>query len=59
MYEGIIKTRDILLHPFPLISMRGLMGYFKLLVRALSRRRYRMVDHLEKTGWVDVRHLKK
>ncbi len=59
MYEGIVKTRDILLHPWPIIHMRGAKGYFKILVRALSRRRYRMVDHLEKTGWINLRELKK
>lgn len=59
MYEGLIKTKDILFHPFPLISMRGFKGYLKLLFRALSSKKYRFVNHIEKTQWILLDQKKK
>lgn len=59
MYEGTIRTRDILFHPLPLIAMRGFKGYFKILWRALSRKKYRFVNHIEKTQWFYLDEKKK
>ncbi len=52
MFVGIIKTRDVLLHPITIMKMRGVKGYAKLLIRALSPRRYRFISMIQNTQWV-------
>ncbi len=54
MFVGIIKTKDILLHPMTIISMRGYRGFFKLLYRALSPKRYRFINMTQHTQWIYV-----
>lgn len=54
MIVGVIKTRDILLHPGTIISMRGFRGFLKLLVRAFSFKRYHFINMIEHTQWVNV-----
>lgn len=54
MFIGVIRTKDILLHPRTIISMRGVSGFFKLLFRALSRKPYHFINMIEKTQWVYV-----
>jgi hypothetical protein len=56
MFVGIIKTRDVLLHPITIVRMRGVKGYAKLLVRALSPRRYRFISMIQNTQWVFLGH---
>ncbi len=52
MFVGVIKTRDVLLHPITIMKMRGFKGLVKLLVRALSPRRYRFIAMSQHTQWV-------
>lgn len=52
MFVGVIKTRDVLLHPVTIIQMRGFRGYMKLFFRALSLRRYRFISMTQHTQWV-------
>ena len=59
MYVGILKTRDILLHPGSLIAMRGFKGFLKLLFRAFSRKKYRFVNQIEETSWIYIGGKKK
>ncbi len=58
MFIGVIKTKDVLLHPLTIISMRGLKGYCKMFLRALSPKRYRFITMTQNTSWVDIRHRK-
>lgn len=59
MIVGVIKTKDILLHPITIISMRGVFGFFKLLFRALSPKRYQFIQMIENTQWISVKDLDK
>ena len=54
MIVGVIKTRDILLHPWTIISMRGILGFFKLLIKAISRRPYCFINSIENSQWVFI-----
>lgn len=59
MFVGVIKTRDVLLHPLTIISMKGLRGFLKLLVRALSRKEYRFISMTQNTQWIDTKKFDK
>jgi len=50
MIVGVIKTKDLVLHPFGVISVYGLKGFLRLLKCAFSRRKYQFIDFLELTG---------
>lgn len=52
MFVGVIKTKDVLLHPITLIKMRGFKGFVKLFFRALSPKRYRFIGMTQQTQWV-------
>ena len=52
MFVGVIKTKDVLLHPVTIIRMRGFSGYVKLFFRALSPKRYRFIAMTQNTQWV-------
>lgn len=52
MFVGVIKTKDVLLHPVTIMKMRGFAGYMKLFFRALSPRRYRFITMTQHTQWV-------
>lgn len=54
MFEGVIKTKDILFHPKTIIEMRGWKGFFKLLYRAMSRKRYRFINMVQNTQWIYI-----
>lgn len=51
MFVGVIKTRDVLLNPRAVISIRGWKGFFKLLSKAFSRKPYHFVDMVQNTQW--------
>lgn len=59
MFVGVIKTRDVLLHPITLIQMRGFKGFLKLFFRALSPKRYRFIGMTQQTQWVYLGNQKK
>jgi len=46
---GVIKTRDLLLHPFDVFQIQGLWGFFRLFAKVLSRKKYHFVDLIEIT----------
>lgn len=50
MIVGVIKTKDVLLHPITIIHMKGLKGFFKILKRAISTKTYRFVNFMENTA---------
>ncbi len=52
MITGVIKTKDVLLHPWTIISMKGFRGFCKLLVRAMSRKPYQFIQMVENTQWL-------
>lgn len=55
MLIGVIKTKDILRHPFTIISMKGFGGFFKLLFKALSRKPHLFINSIvENTDWLTV-----
>ena len=54
MIVGVIKTKDILMNPAPIIAMRGIKGFFKLLFRAFSRKPYRFINMIEQTSWISI-----
>ncbi len=54
MFVGVIKTKDVLMNPWTIISMRGVGGFLKLLVRAFSRKPYSFINMIENTQWVDT-----
>ena len=54
MFIGVIRTRDVLLHPLIILKMRGLKGFLKLFIRALSFKRYRFVGMTQQTQWIDL-----
>ena len=49
MITGVIKTRDILLHPVSVISISGLVGFFRILRKAISHQSYHFIDFIEIT----------
>lgn len=49
MYVGVIRTKDILFNPGPIISIKGFKGFLKVLKRAFSRKKYRAINLLEDT----------
>lgn len=51
MFVGVIRTKDVLLNPRAVISIRGWKGFFKLLTKAFSRRPYHFVDMVQNTQW--------
>lgn len=55
MIVGVIRTKDIILNPFTIISMRGFKGFCKLLFRALSRKRYPFINMIEHTQWISLK----
>ena len=55
MFVGVIKTRDVLLHPITLIEMRGFRGFLKLLFRALSPKQYRFINMTQNTQWTRIK----
>lgn len=55
MIVGIIKTRDILLHPITIIQMRGIVGFLEIMKRAFSTKTYRFINLM--TGTVMTRRL--
>lgn len=59
MFVGVIKTKDVLLHPLTIISMKGFRGFLKMLVRALSPKKYSFISMTQNTGWVDLNKEKK
>jgi|GEM_PF-2078281 len=59
MFVGVIKTKDVLLHPLTIISMKGFRGFLKLLVRALSRKEYRFISMTQNTQWIDTKKFDK
>jgi hypothetical protein len=48
MFVGVIRTKDVLLNPRAVISIRGWKGFFKLLTKAFSRKPYHFVDVTER-----------
>jgi len=54
MFVGVIKTKDVLLHPVTIMKMRGIRGYMKLFFRALSPKRYRFISMTQHTQWVNI-----
>lgn len=52
MFVGVIKTKDVLLHPRELIRMRGFKGYLKLVWRALHTRRYAFIGMTQGSDWI-------
>ncbi len=50
MIVGVIKTKDVLLHPVTIIQMKGFVGFCKILRRALSTKSYRFVNFMENTA---------
>ena len=55
MIVGIIKTKDILLHPITIIQMRGLVGFLGIVKRALSVKTYHFINLM--TGTTMTRRL--
>lgn len=49
MYVGVIKNKDIFANPAAIISMKGVKGFFKILRRAFSRKKYHFINALEET----------
>ena len=47
MLIGVIKTRDLILHPVSVFSIQGARGFFRILRKALSRDKYRFLDILQ------------
>lgn len=53
MFIGVIKTKDVLLHPVTMVAMRGIKGFFLLLLRALSPKPYPFISNIENSQWAD------
>jgi hypothetical protein len=51
MIEGIIKTKDVFLHPISIIQMRGFRGYLKILARSLSPKPHRFISMMFSTSF--------
>ena len=47
MLVGYIKTKDVLTHPWTVLSISGYRGFFKILSRALSWKKYPFLDCLK------------
>jgi hypothetical protein len=52
MFVGIIKTRDILMNPRTIISMRGVRGFMKLVYRALRKQPYSFIGMTQESDWI-------
>ena len=52
MFVGIIRTKDILLNPRAIISMRGVKGFMKLVYRALRKKPYSFIGMTQESDWV-------
>ena len=52
MFVGIIKTKDILLNPRTIISMRGVKGFMKLVYRALRKQPYSFIGMTQESDWI-------
>ncbi|HEX5037143.1 MAG TPA: hypothetical protein VFX30_08285 [bacterium] len=52
MFVGIIKTKDILLNPRTIISMRGVRGFMKLVYRALRKQPYSFIGMTQESDWI-------
>lgn len=52
MFVGIIKTRDILMNPRTIISMRGVKGFMKLVYRALRKKPYSFIGMTQESDWI-------
>lgn len=50
MIVGVITTRDLIFHPVAVLSIQGIRGFFRLLVRAFSRTHYCFLDFVEITA---------
>lgn len=49
MIVGVIKTKDLFLNPREVFSIYGLLGTFKVFLKAISRKQYQFIDFLEIT----------
>ena len=59
MLVGVIKTRDILRHPISVLSIQGVRGFFRLILRSFGRTPHCFLDFLEITATTFVgRHAK-
>ncbi len=47
MLVGVIKNRDVFLHPISVFRIRGVIGFFKLFLHSLTRKPYRFLDILD------------
>jgi hypothetical protein len=52
MFVGIIRTKDILLNPRTIISMRGVKGFVKLVYRALRKKPYSFIGMTQESDWI-------
>jgi hypothetical protein len=52
MFVGIIRTKDILLNPRTIISMRGVRGFVKLVYRALRKKPYSFIGMTQESDWI-------
>lgn len=52
MFVGIIRTKDILLNPRTIISMRGVRGFMKLVFRALRKKPYSFIGMTQESDWI-------
>lgn len=59
MFVGVIKTKDILLHPIHLIRIRGVKGYCKLVWRALKKQPYSFIGMTQQSDWIFDESVKK
>lgn len=59
MFVGVIKTKDILLHPVHLIRIRGFKGYCKLVWRALKKQPYSFIGMTQQSDWIFDERIKK
>ena len=49
MFNGVIRTKEILLNPGAVIEIHGLKGFLRLLGKGLSWKKYQFIDFLEIT----------
>jgi len=59
MFVGVIRNRDIFFNPLAVISIKGFRGFFKVLGRALSFKKYKFINLLEQTQKIFIGNLKK
>jgi hypothetical protein len=52
VFIGIIRTKDILLNPRTIISMRGIRGFVKLVYRALRKQPYSFIGMTQESDWI-------